>query len=377
MAHLLTVDVATGNVSSTTFAHKFRLTEGPFGLQELESVLSFPQRYGKSWTVSTQTSDVAAVVFTILVLTFAIDHYLFKSRYLVHIGGAKREKDHAAALDKKACLYEKEALVLESGQKRSNDEDSDLDPKSEHDSESLASTARPRRVYKSIQVLAILFLLAMCDGKMMKEISSKTRKETQEDSSVKADPKRGVDRPPPTGWWGRFVQPPWLRTILNFTIFSLDSMVMLVVFAFHLIFWPLLLSLFIALQCVFYEEINHSATVPWQSIALKSTLYLAIWTITGVSLLLKPNRLQIVLWKCFKWTHAVNWWLFWVGLYSYDLYGFVARQSGFHDTRITKEVIMFLLRPSLIAYLYSGVVRDAVVAVRLGNFFWNNDIAKV
>lgn len=378
MAHLLTVDVATANVSNTTtFAHKVRLTEGPFGLQELESVLSFPQRYGNSWTVSTRTSDVAAVVFTILVLTFAIDHYLFKSRYLVHIGGAKREKDHAAALDQKASLYEKEALILESGQKRSNDEDSDLDPKSEHDSDSLASTARSRRVYKPIQILAILFLLAMCDGKMMKEISSKTRKGTQEDSSVKADPKRGVDRSSPASRWGRFVQHPWLRTMLDFTMFFLGSLVMLVVFAFHLIFWPLLLSLFIALQCVFYEDLNHSATVPWQYIALKSTLYLASWTIIGVTLLLKPNRLQIVLWKCFKWTHAVNWWLFWVGLYSYDLCDFVARRSGFHDTRITKEVIMFLLRPSLVAYLYSGVVRDAVVAVRLGNFFWNNDITKL
>ena len=377
MAHLLTVDVATANVSNTTFAHKLRLIGGPFGLQELESVLSFPQRYGKSWTISTRTSDVVAAVFTILVLTYAIDHYLFKSRYLVHIGGAQREKDHAAALDKKASLYEKEALILESGQKRGNDEDSNLDPKPEHDSESLASTARSRRVYKPIQTLAILSLLAMCDGKTMEEISSKTRKGTQEDSSVKADPKGGVDRSSPTSRWGRFVQHPWLRTMLDFTILFLGSLVMLIVFAFHLIFWPLLLSLFIALQCVFYEDLNHNATVPWQYIALKSTLYLTSWTIIGVTLLMKPNRLQIVLWKCFKWTHAVNWWLFWVGLYSYDLCDFVARRSGFHNTRITKEVIMFLLRPSLVAYLYSGVVRDAVVAVRLGNFFWNNDITKL
>lgn len=379
MVNLLTVDAATANVTNTTFAHKFRLTDGPFGLQELESVLSFPPRYGKSSTVSIRTSDVAAVVFTILVLTFAIDHYLFKSRYLMHIGGAKREKDHTAALDEKASLYEKEALIIESGQKCSNDEDSDLDPKSEHDSESLVPTARSRRVHRAIQILAILFLIAMSDGtkKKKKHISSKTRKETLENSSIKADPQGEMDRSPPTSRWGRFDQHPWIQTMLDFAILFLGSLFMLVVFTFHLIFWPLLLLLFIALQCAFYEDVNHSAIVPWQSIALKSTLCLAIWTIIGATLLLKPNRLHVVLWKCFKWTHAVNWWLFWVGLYSYDLCGFVARLSGFHDTNITKEVIMFFLRPSLVAYLYSGVVRDAVVAVRLGNFFWNGDITKL
>jgi hypothetical protein len=215
MVNLLTVDAVTANVTNTTFAHKFSLTDGPFGLQELKSVLSFPARDGRSWTVSILTSDVAAVIFTILVLTFAIDHYLFKSRYLVHIGGSRRDKDRAAALDEKASAYEKEALNLESGQKCSNDEDSDLEPKSEHESDSSASKTRPRWIYRAGFTLLVLFLVALFGGKMEKEIAPKTNKETLESSSTKAEAEREADKSPPTSRWGKFVQHPWSQGILK------------------------------------------------------------------------------------------------------------------------------------------------------------------
>jgi hypothetical protein len=164
---------------------------------------------------------------------------------------------------------------------------------------------------------------------------------------------------------------------IEISILLLVLLAMLLVFAFYLLFWPSILILFIMLQCGFYEDLNQGAKVPWQSIALKSTLHLAIWTIIGVTLLLKPNRLQGVLWKCFKWTHAVNWWLFWGIVESYSFGAIVARRIGFHYTGISMEVVLLIMRPSLVAYLYSGAVCDGVVAVRLSKFFWNNDITKL
>lgn len=377
MANLRTADAATATVTNNTFAHKLGLTDGAFGLQQLESVLSFPARNGRSWTVSIRASDVAIITFTILVLTFAIDYYIFKSRYLVHIGGATRDKDQAAALDEKASLHEKEALSVESGQNCSNHEDSDPEPKSKHNSHTSQSPL-PRWIHRAFSnTLLILILLASFGGRNNKEIPSKIHKGILERSSAKAKAEEDVAKTPPTSWWGKFVQDPWSQRVLASAILVLGFLAMLAVIAFHLIFWPLLLAFFILLQCLFHTDLNHGATVPWQPIAIKSTLQLATWTIIGVTLLLKSNRLQGVLWKCFKWTHAVNWWLFWVVFESYKTWVFVARRGDSQSTGTTMEVFLFIIRPSLVAYLYSGVVLDAVVAVRVSKYFWSTDVTKL
>ena len=374
MVNLQIVNAATSKITNATLL--FSLTDGLFGLQELESVLSFAPRNGRSWTVSIKTSDIVAVIFTILILTFAIDKYLFNSRYLVHIGGVKREKDDAAILDEKASLHEKEALNVESGLKCSDDGDSDLEPSSQHDSGSAASTASPGRLSRAIQILAILFLAAIFNSKEMKETPSKTHKETAESSSGNTETEGEANEPRTTSRWGRFVQHPVLQKMSGYATLLLLFLSMLAVFTFHLLFWPLFLGLFIILRCALYEDTNGGATVPCQSIALKSTLYLAIWTIIGVNLLLQPNRLQGTLWKCVKWTHAVNWWLFWFIFEGHYLWGFVAKRIGFSYSPIVTEMVFFIIQPLLVAYLYSGVVRDAVVAVRLCKFFWNYDLTK-
>ena len=376
MVYLQMVNTATANVTNATVALKFGLTDGPSGLQEFESVLSFPPRNGRGWRVSIKTSDIVAVTFTILVLTFAIDKYLFNSRYLVHIGGVRRKKDDAAVLDEKASLHEKEALNVESGLKCSNDEDSDLEPKLQHHSDSPASTARPRRLSGAIRILAILFLAALFDYKDLKKTPSETHRGTLESSSVETEAEEEVNKSRPTSRWGRFVQHPVLQGMLRYATSLLILLFMLAVFTFHLLFWPLFLGLSITLQYALYEDTNGGATVSWQSVALKSTLYLAIWTTIGVNFLLKPNPLQSMLWKCVKWTHAVNWWLFWVVFEGHFLWGFVARRTGFPYSVIVTEIVFFILRPVLVAYLYSGVVCNAVVAVRLCKFFWNYDLTK-
>ncbi|CAF9925363.1 hypothetical protein IMSHALPRED_006453 [Imshaugia aleurites] len=374
MVNLQIVGAASANATNTTFTHRLGLAIGPFGLQELESTSSFLPRNGRSWTVSIRTSDIVALIFTILALTFAIDHYLFKSRYLVHIGGATRAKDHAAVLDEKASLYEKEARNVEAGRKCSSDEDSDLKRKSAQNSESSASTTRSRLGHRIINSLFILFLFLISGGKTGKALASTNHEEALESSSAKAEAEGEVDKSTPTSRWGTFVQHPWVQWVVKSAILCLGLLALLAVLAFHLLFWPLLFTVFILLQCLFHEQLNDGVTVPWKSIALRSTSQLAIWTIIGVTLLLKPNRFQGMLWKCQKWTHAVSWWLFWVPFESYYLSSSIAKRVGFPYSVTVLEAFTFIMRPSLVVYLYSGVLGDVVVAVRLCKYFWKHDV---
>ena len=376
MVCLRIVDAAIANVTNATFAHQIGLVDGPLGLKELESTLIFPPRDGKSWTVSIQTSDIAAAVFTILVLSFAIDHYLFNSRYLVHIGGAARDKDHEVALDEKASLHEKEALSVEAGQFCRKDEDSDLKPKPGQDSNSPASTARSRPVLRVVYSLLLLFLFVFHNGKKKNHPASQIHRGTPESSSAKAEGEGKADKSAPTSRWGEFVQRPWVQGIVNSAILLLGLQALLTVVVFNLLFWPLVLTLFILLQCLFHEELTHATTAPWQSIALKSAFHLAIWTIIAVTLLLKPNRFQGMLWKGFKWTHAVSWWLFWAPFECYYISSAVATSIGLHYSGTATTMFMFIMRPLLVVYLYSGFVRDALAVVWLCKYLWNNDVTR-
>lgn len=233
------------------------------------------------------------------------------------------------------------------------------------------STARPRWTSRGFYILLLLFVIAISVGQKTKEEITQA---TPESSSEKTDAEGQLDQPPQISWWGKLVLPPRVQGLLTPAIVRLA---MLAVVVFHLLRWPLLLALFIMLQCFFHEEINPGVTVPWESIATKSTLHLAIWTIIGVGLLLKPNRIQGLLWKFICWTHAVNWWLFWVPFETYSCGTIVARWFGTPCSQNTWKVVFFVLRPSLVAYLYSGVVRDVLFAVRLGKYFWNNDVMNI
>ena len=378
MVNFLPVDAASANLTNPTFTHNFSLTDGPFGLQELEAILSFPPRNGTSWIVSIRTSDLVAVLVAILVLTFAIDHYLFESRYLVHIGGATRAEDHPDTLDEKAALHEKEALLVESGQKCSNDVNGNLKSQSKHCSQLPASTARSRWSRKPLHILRIVVLIAIAvsvfDDKKVKEIVSGPH---TEESNAQAEADREPDKSPPNSWWGRFVRYPKVQKLRQSASLILLLLATLVIVVFRLLLWPWFLMLLILQQCLFYEELNRGAPVPWQQITLKSSLYFATWTIMGVILLLKPNRLQGLFWKSSKWVYAVNWWLFWIVFETHFVLGFALKAAGlYYPPGITTGLVMFILRPSLVAHLYSGVLRDAFAAVRLVIFFRNKDVLK-
>ncbi|MCJ1317885.1 hypothetical protein MMC15_003212 [Xylographa vitiligo] len=369
---MLSVNAATTNVTNTNFTHEIRLVDGLFGLQELKSVLSFRANNGGIWTLSIQTSDLAVLMFTILVLTFAIDHYIFRSRYLVHIRGAKRVKNPVVALNEKAALYEREALKVESGQQCGNDEHSDPESQPKHDSDQPVSSIFLRWVYKAL-LISLILLLSPVDGEQ-KEVASGTDKVKPESSGMKAEAEWQADIPPSTSLWRRVAHHPWFKAVVRSAMLLVAILSMLVVFTFHLLFWPAILVLVILHQCASYEYFDDNAIVPWQSIALKSILQLVVWTTVAVTLLMKPNRFQAVLWKCFKWTHAVNWWLWWAVLESHSVCFVAARRYGLHyDSKITMQVFFFV-QPTLIAYLCSGIVCDVVVAIRLCKVFRTIDL---
>ena len=381
MVNFLAVDAASANLTNSNFAPTFSLTNGPFGLRELESILTFPPRNGTSWIVSIRTSDLVAVFVSILVLTFAIDQYLFDSRYLVHIGGATRPDDHPATLDETAALHEKEAFIVESGQKCGKDVKSNLEPQSEHCSACPASTARSRRSWKIPHTLRIVILIAIAlsvfDDKKVVEIVSGPYKETPGSPSDEAEAEKELEQSPPISRWGRFVQHPKVQRVRQSTSSLLLLLATVVIVVFRLLLWPWFLMLFILQQCLFYEELNRGAPVPWQSITLKSSLYFVLWTIGGVTLLLKPNRFQGAFWKCSKWVYAVNWCMFWIVFETHFVLGFAIKAAGFYyPPGITTGLVMFFLRPSLVAHIASGVLRDASATVRLVIFFRNKEVLK-
>ena len=309
----------------------------------------------------------------ILLLTFAIDHYLFHSQYLVHIGGVKRDNGQSAALDEGSLRHEKEALKVESGQKYNQDK--------EGDSNSPASSMSWD--VKAIRILLILFFYANSfytnsDGTRKKKDISKSQGKAVESPSTKAVREEKVDDAVPRDVTTKLS---WKIQILGYVVLLFAPLLMLSVFAFHLLFWLAVSYLVILLQFDFYEWLHEGTIVPRRFIAVESTLYLVIWTTLGAALLLKPTRLRGVLWKCFRWTPALTWWLLWT-TWMFQGFGLsVAERVG---SRIFTDVIMlirsqfaFIERPLLAVYLYSGAVRDTAVAVRLCKYFWNNDVMKL
>ena len=369
MVHLQLVDAIAANVTNNTFAHKFNQTDYLFGLQQFEYILKYPACNGKNWTLSIQTADIAAVAIIITVLTFGIDHYLLKSRNLVRIGGTLKVKNHTVALDEEASIDEKTPLAVEPKQKPSNDEDSEVEIDSEHSSDSPKPKTRLGYGSDFIWIVTILFFFAMSGGKKKDSLSG-SYKETVESSTKKAEVEGEADKYSRTSLWGKVAQHPWSRATSSWTTVFLLSSTMLFVFTYELLFWPWLFALLVISQLAYYSELNPSATVQWQSTAVVSTLYLSIWTIVGMTLLLKPNRFQYTLWKSFKWTRAVNFWLFWIPFETYFIGSFIAKRFGFQHTGTMLEVFFFL-RPSLLAYVSSGVVLDAVVALRINQYFWH------
>ncbi|MCJ1287654.1 hypothetical protein MMC26_007006 [Xylographa opegraphella] len=367
MADMLSVDAATTNVTNANFGHEISLIDGIFGLQELHSVLSFPVYNGGIWTLSIQTSHLTVLLFTILVLTFAIDRYIFKSRYLVHIGGAKGGEIVAAALDEKAALYEKEAFKVESGQHCSNDDDPEPGPQPKHKSGHPASAIYLRLANKAMFITCILCVLGV--ARQRKQVAPGTDHEISEKSSMKTEAEWLTDIPHSTSTWHRIDDRQWLKATISTATLLLAIFGMLVVLIFHVLFWPAVLVLVILQQCAIYEYLNNNTAIPWQSIALRSTLRLVIWITIGVTLLVRRNKFQAMLWKCFKWTHAVTWWLFLAVVEFYSVGCVVAtRYELQYDAKITRQVFV-TVRPILIAYLCSGIVCDAVVAVRLRKLF--------
>ncbi|MCJ1311680.1 hypothetical protein MMC25_005353 [Agyrium rufum] len=379
MVHFMTVDATTASVNSSTILHNISLTDGFFGLQEYQWTMVFPPRNGNSWTVSVQTSDLAAVTLTIVLLSFAIDHYFFKSQYLVHIHGVTRPQHHATIQDEEALNHEEKPFKLESGQKSVNAGDSNSKPEPEAESDASASPIHPIWINRVFNVLFILMVIFFLSGKSKKhDDASQVDTTTQACSTTKAEAEREVKKPPPTDLWGKCIKHPWSQKLVRWAVLVGLFLVILVVFTYNVLYWPFLLILFILEQCVMYGALEPKATIPWQSIALKSTLYFIVFTTIGATLLLKPNRWLAKFWKYLKWTHAVNWWLFWSIWQSPAFANIVIKWTAsyftiqFYSGSTSMAFMAFIVRPALVAYLYSGALCDAVAAVRYCTYIWKN-----
>ena len=368
MVNFLLVDAVT-DTTNTTFAYRL----GPFGLQEFECTLSLPTSNGKSWTISTWTSDIVILIFTILVFTFAIDHYLFNSRYLVHIRGATRIKDRNLSLEEKAALHEKEALNVESGN-LSNNENYDRESKAKHNSDPSSSTTSQTWRERAVSTLLTLFALSFgLYGSENPQKSSEHKDELPSTPSTQGGEKEeDVNKPLHAGRWSRFFTHPVTEKIFSYVLLILASLFMLAGFAFHIVFWPFFIFLFTSLERGLSEDthLNVSAL----SIKLKFISYLAIWTIIGVTLSLKPSRFQGPLWKCLKWTHIINGWLFFGILYSHIAVTHLPERVGYNIEII--KLVLFTMRPPLIAYIFAGVVCNATVLVRVYKYCWYDDNTK-
>jgi len=225
-------------------------------------------------------------------------------------------------------------------------------------------------VFRVGLTILVLFCYSLSGVTDEKEAASTNDKEEPKstDTITKAE---AEESPPPTRW-GKIYRHPWIKsTGISSGVLLLLLCRLFILVARFFVCWPGLFGLFVLNQIAFYQEIHRDKTVPWQSITLNATACLTIWTVTGVTLLMVPNRFQDTSWKCFKWTHAVSFWLFWIPFESYYMGGFVLRWIGVPNPGITTNLYMFFLQPSILLYIYSGIVFDAVDGLRLCKHFWN------
>ena len=220
MANKAPFDGAACNCTNATFAVTFDLAVGPIGLKQLESITSFVARSGRNRIISIRTSDIVVVIFAILALTFSIDRYFFNSRYLIHVGGAKRDKSPSAAIDKIAVLHEKEALRVESGQNYEKEAlhlkpDQKCDNEENTDLNTAKSTILPQWVCQVIYVLAMLFLTSLCRGTGTEKNASKTQELFSKRSSTTAQAEEKAQISPQTSWWSRFIHHPCSQTVFG------------------------------------------------------------------------------------------------------------------------------------------------------------------
>ena len=379
MVKIFTLDAVVADVTNTNFVQKFRLVNTLFGFQELESLTSFPARHGLSRILSMQTSDIAAAIFVILLSSFVIDRYLFKSRYLIHIGGTKKkaekEKDVEASLEEKASLIEEEVHDIETEKHVPLDEKSVPNATPEPSSGPRPSTTQRKISWKALAMILILYLLGLEEEFGKKGAASQPKEEKPENPSIEA--KEKADKTSPTSRWGKIIQHPWTRKVEDKALLFFIALFTFVTAAYHVLFWPWFLMYFIVTECAIYGRLYNTTTVPWRSITLNMTLYTTLWTIAGATILLKPNRFRGVLWNSFAWTYAIVWWLFWIIMESHLFGEILVRWAGTSVAGFTERSFMFIMRPFLFVYLYSGVVCNVVVAVRAIKHLWEEEIGAV
>lgn len=355
------------------------VVDGPFNWQQVETSLSISASNGRTWTVVLRTFDVVAFISAVILLAFAIDRYCFNSRYLVRVGGAPR------AIVSASIIQEKHEPDLESGRKDSyKDENKPQPPQppqprllSSEDTQPGACRWSPRE--HQLQWLATAhFPLAPPfypffgdeDWKASKE--EKTPISNSDPSACSGCAEKSSDQQARSSSCSRrcqliLIHHPW---VLNTFIVALRLCywpVMCFSMLWNILFWPLIFIVVVLCQGLQDDIIHHDeSTAPKSSLhgkplallALKCFLHLAVWTIAMTTLLLRTSPIQDTLWRSFRWTHAISWWLFWGFFESYYHGRHIMRMLGWPSTEIGVFYYVAVVPWLTFAYFYSGFVCD-------------------
>lgn len=375
MSNLSCTITDTGNLTDPAIIHTvalMALVDGPLGWQQFQTSLSVSVSNGHTWTISLRTFDFVAIVSAFILLAFAVDLYFFNSRYLLHVGGTRTATVGAST------TQEKHARDVESGKERSYEIDSRPQPQSVYseDSRPRSLSSHARCLKRVAFIVLVLFAYPIPVGgnekAVIEEITPTSRSELLENpgSSNKQMKSPSCNR------LGQPIRHSWARKISGAALFLVVWLFMAFIFLWRILFWPNIFVISVLCQGLIHETFYPRHSFQWKSlalIALMSLLRLAFWTIAVAALVLRPNRIQGTLWKAFRWTHAITWWLFWG---SFEMY--------LHVHRIFKvlglpyvafgDVYFLALMPSLtIMYLYSGIVMDVADTVLMVQKSWKTD----
>ena len=373
MIRFQTVDASNTNV--TILSYHFSLVNGLLGLQELQCSLNHPTSNQQYWTLSIQTSDVVAALFFVVIFTFVIDHHFFKNRYLRHVGalkdvdGATRARRVLAALEKGKAHDDKSRLVFRSEEKTSLGEAGNLEAQT--DSGSSPTGSFRQRVNKVICTLAIL-LLALMSRSTGEGVSSPTE-EAPRASQGPLEAEGGTNDCARNSRSDQAVYGSFSGRMRRYGVLLFVSLGGLYFLAYCVFFWPLILAFHITLEYAIHRVLHDGEPVHKLHIALKLILNLATGMTVGIFLLTKQSRFQELLWKCFRWIYAIDWWLLWGLWESSYVWAFIAKRIG-SSTEGIMPMVFFVTRPLLIAYLYLGVVLDATVAMQVAWYLWKNSL---
>lgn len=376
----------TSNLTDPAIIHTvavLALVDGPLGWQQFQTSVSISASSGRMWTISLRTFDLVAIVSAIILLAFAVDHYYFNSRYLVHIGGATPPTWATVGA---STTQKKNVRDLESSHEHKYELENKPKPQSvsAEDSQPRTPSPQPRpRCWNQATFVLFTFLVPPDIASIVIETkASNNEGETPKSSPEPSDSSMSTEKPlekqaEPSSCnrLGLLIRHPWMRKIARFTRTLGLWLLLAFICLCRVLFWPFMLFFSIAFPVINYNILYPDEPMQWRDIArlsLISFLRLTFWTSAMVTLLLRTSQLQGKLWKSFRWTHATTWWLLWGSMELSRCLPYVFQVLGLPRIALGRVYDVALMPLLITAYLYSGLVCNVTVAVVMAKKLWKS-----